>query len=70
MTIGEKIKEKRKEKSLSMEKLAKLCGLAGRDTINKYESGIKTPSFQALEKIAAALDCDLEISFKQKLNEQ
>lgn len=66
IAIGEKIKAKRKEKGLSMEKLAKLCGLAGRDTINKYESGIKTPSFQALEKIAEALDCDLEISFKNK----
>lgn len=55
MTIGERIKEKRSEKKMSLDDLAKIAGVA-RQTIYKYENNIITniPS-DKIEAIANAL---------------
>lgn len=53
--IGTKIKEIRKEKKLSQEELATLCGCS-RTLISAYESGRVIPPLDKIEKIAAALD--------------
>lgn len=67
MTIGEQIKEKRKESGISMEKLAELSNLkGGRNTVYKYESGIIYPSFPVLKKISEILNCELVIELKKK----
>lgn len=66
MNIGEKIKKAREEKGFSMDKLAGIAGLAGRNTIYKYEAGKTLPSLDALEKIAKALDLELKVDFVEK----
>lgn len=66
MTIGEKIKAKRNEKKITQDQLAELCGLSSKRVIYDYESGRINVSLKVLHKIAEALDCDLEISLKNK----
>ena len=55
MTIGEKIKAKRKEKGLTLRELGERCGMHG-EAIRQYESGQKNPKIVTLKKIALALD--------------
>lgn len=59
MEIGEKIKELRKEKGLTQKKLGELCGMAD-TTIRQYELGIRNPKIKTLEKIATALDVNVQ----------
>ena len=54
MTIGEKIRLKRKEKSLTLKELGELCGTHG-EMIRQYEAGIRNPKIATLRKIAQAL---------------
>ena len=55
MTIGNKIKQYRKDKKLTQQQLADLTNRS-KSTIEKYESNKVTPSFKVLEEIAKALD--------------
>ena len=55
MTIGEYIKQYRKEKGLRQGELANKVNKSLR-TIQKYEANQVTPSFKVLEEIAKALD--------------
>ncbi len=55
MTIGEKIKELRKEKGLTQEELAKATGITCASIIN-IEKGHNTPSPTSLYKISEALN--------------
>lgn len=66
MTIGKQIKEIRNKRGMTMEQLAEQSGLAGRGTIDSYESGRRTPHLHTLKKIAQALGCELEILLKDK----
>lgn len=66
MHLGEQIKKIRNKKGLTMKQLAERCGLAGKGTIDSYESGRRTPHLHTLEKIATALNCDVEILLKEK----
>lgn len=52
--LGNQIREKRKEKGMSQEKLASILGIT-KSTISKYELGLREPSFEQLMKIADAL---------------
>ena len=54
MTIGQRIRERRKALGLTQKQLAELCGMAD-SAIRKYESGRITPKYQTLKKIADAL---------------
>lgn len=54
MTVGENIKNIRKEKGFTQKKLSELCGIA-EPTIRKYESGDLNPKIETIEKIASAL---------------
>lgn len=56
-TIGEAIKEIRKEKGLTQEELAKQTGLS-LGSIQGYEQNRYKPKFEQLEKIATALHCN------------
>ncbi|MBO8157930.1 MAG: helix-turn-helix domain-containing protein [Bacillaceae bacterium] len=57
--IGEKIKELREQKNMSLTELAKRAGIA-KSYLSSIERGIqKNPSIQKLEKIAKVLDIDL-----------
>lgn len=55
MTVGERIKTIRKEKGLTQKQVAAGCGMAD-SAIRKYESGLITPKFETLQRIADALD--------------
>ncbi|TKB99148.1 helix-turn-helix domain-containing protein [Pedobacter cryophilus] len=58
MSIGDKIKQFRIKKSLSLQQLADLAGLA-KPTIQQYEEGTIRPSNRALIAVADALNVDV-----------
>lgn len=64
MTFSERLKKIREQKGLTQEQLAQRSGLSRR-MIQKYESGVARPRFDASEKIASAL----EISVSELLGE-
>lgn len=66
MTIGKQIKYHRNKKGWTMKQLADAIGVHGKQTINAYESGTRTPSNPTMLKIAAALDCTYEQTLKPK----
>lgn len=55
MTFSERLKKIREQKGLTQEQLAQRSGLSRR-MIQKYESGVARPRYDASEKIASALD--------------
>lgn len=56
MSIGENIKEARKEKGLTQNQLGNLCNpKISESTIRKYELGLLNPKIETLQKIAVAL---------------
>ena len=55
MTFSERLKKIREQKGLTQEQLAQRSGLSRR-MIQKYESGVARPRFDASEKIASALE--------------
>ena len=57
MKIGELIKERRKQKGMSQNKLAEKTGVAA-ITIRQYEAGDYTPKLEKLLKIIDVLDID------------
>ncbi|MCD7777982.1 MAG: helix-turn-helix domain-containing protein [Clostridiales bacterium] len=57
MTIGEKIKEIRKQKHISQKQLAEKLGISY-VMISQYETGSRNPKINTINKIAAALDVD------------
>ena len=59
MTIGEKIKEIRKERGLTQEDLSKLTGITSAAIIN-IEKGHNTPSPNSIYKICEALKCNYD----------
>ena len=55
MTIGERIREARKARSLTQKQLGELSGIA-EPTIRRYELGKLNPKRETIAKIAKALD--------------
>ena len=55
MSIGEIIREKRKEAGLTQKELASKIGVA-QNTIAQYETGLRTPRLDQLTEIAKALN--------------
>ena len=55
MTFNERLKNIREQKGLTQEQLAKRSGISCR-MIQKYESGVSRPRFEAAEKLASALE--------------
>ena len=60
--IGEKIKEIRENKGLSLQELSKLTGFSSA-ILSQIENHLESPSLGTLMKIAKALDVDLGIFF-------
>lgn len=56
MTIGERIRERRKALGYTQKQLGELCGGMADSAIRKYESGKISPKRQTLQKIASALE--------------
>ena len=59
MTFGEKIKNLRKERNLTIKQLSELSGLST-VTINFYELGKIKPNLISVQKLAKALNCDFD----------
>lgn len=55
MTFSERLKKIRENKEMTQEQLAKRSGISRR-MIQKYESGIARPRYDAAEKLASALE--------------
>ena len=63
IVIGYQIKEKRLQKEMSQEELAKKAGIDQSD-LSKIERGILNPSVKMLKKIAKGLGLKLKLSFE------
>lgn len=55
MKIGEKIKNLRKQKNMSLRELAQITGLS-KTTLGDLEKDLKNPSLETIEKIAGAFN--------------
>lgn len=58
MGLGNRLKEYRKQKGYSQEKLAELVAIS-KMSIRRYETNERQPSLEILNKIATALDIDV-----------
>lgn len=65
-TTGENIRRYRKAQGLSVAKLAERIGMT-EGAIRHYESGIRTPGEEQLERIAQALDVSREMLEDHKI---
>ena len=63
--IGKRIKEMRKAKGFTVPQFAELLGV-DRVSVHRFESGKFNLSVNTLSRIAAALDCDVEVILKAK----
>ena len=54
MTVGDRIKELRRDNGLTQKELANAMGVTA-SMIGQYETGIRTPKYETLERIAKAL---------------
>jgi transcriptional regulator with XRE-family HTH domain len=61
--IGQIIKERRKYLNITQKDLSEIVGIGLRSLIN-IENGIGNPTFDQLQKIAAALGMELKIEVK------
>lgn len=55
MTVGERMRKIRIEKNMTQKQVGERCGMAD-SAIRRYESGRGNPTFDTLERIAAALE--------------
>lgn len=65
MKLGEKIREKRKSKNMTLDQLSALTG-AHTGFLSHIERGSRMPSIEMLEKIASALDTPVDYFLKQE----
>ena len=57
--IGDRIKELRKEKGMTQKELANAMGVTA-SMIGQYETGIRIPKYETLERVAKALSISVE----------
>lgn len=60
MTLGQKIKTKRKELNLTQSEFGKKIGVTIQQVWN-YETGKQTPTYKRLQKINKVLNLDLNL---------
>lgn len=63
--IAAQVTARRIELSLSQRELAELCGTT-QSAIARFESGTRPPKLDTLIRIAEALDCALEVTFRRR----
>ena len=69
MTVGEKIKLKRKGKGFTQKKLGELTGIH-ETTIKHYELGLRNPKIITLKKLAIALNASVDYFLDIERNEE
>lgn len=57
--------DRRGELNLSQRELAELCGTT-QSAIARFESGARPPKIDTLIRIAEALDCELDVTFRPR----
>lgn len=65
LDIARQVGERRAEWGLSQKELAEICGTT-QSAIARIESGRRPPRVDTLDRIAKALDCELEIRLRPK----
>ena len=63
--IAERVANRRKELDLSQAELAELVGTT-QSAIARLESGGRPPRIDTLQRLAAALDCDLVVELRPR----
>jgi transcriptional regulator with XRE-family HTH domain len=63
--IAAQVSEQRAARGLSQQELAELCGTT-QSAIARLESGGRPPKIDTLLRIAAALDCELQINLRPR----
>lgn len=59
MDFGERLKKLRLEKSLGQKELAEMLDV-GRNTVSMWESGLRYPSRERMEKLSDIFNCDVD----------
>lgn len=63
--IARQVAQERQRRQLSQRELAELCGTT-QSAIARFESGARPAKLDTLLRIAAALDCELEVTFRPR----
>lgn len=63
--IARQVIEQRQARSLSQRELAELCGTT-QSAIARFEASARPPKLDTLLRIASALDCELEVTFRPR----
>lgn len=66
MSIGDRIKQRRKELGLTQPQLAKILGVS-KGTVGNYESNLCSPNEKILFKLFAALSCDANFLYQDNI---
>ena len=69
MSLGEKIREQRKQAGLSQEQLADILGVS-RQSISKWESDIAYPETDKLIELGKLFDCSMDYLLKEDVTEK
>lgn len=67
MSLGDNIKTKRKEKSLTQEQLSEKLKVS-RQAVSNWERNIKNPDFFNLAELSVILDCSIDELLKDELS--
>ena len=65
VSLAGQVTEQRQARRLSQRELAELCGTT-QSAIARLESGARPPRLDTLLRVAAALDCQLEVTFRPR----
>lgn len=69
MSIGDRIKQRRKELKLTQPRLAKIVGVS-KGTIGNYESNLCSPNEKILFRLFSALECDANFLYQDNITPQ
>ncbi len=64
-TIAQQVAEQRAARNLSQRELAELCGTT-QSAIARFEAGARPPRLDTLLRMAAALDCNLDVTLRPR----
>ncbi len=63
--IAQQVAEQRMARNLSQRELAELCGTT-QSAIARFEAGTRPPRLDTLRRMAAALDCSLDVNLRPR----
>ena len=63
--IAEQVSEQRIARDLSQKELAELCATS-QPAIARLEAGVRPPRIDTLQRVANALDCELEVRLRPR----